>query len=571
MNVTELSMKNYRSYKDETIVFDKDFYTIVGAIKNTKKSNGSGKSSIVSAVCDALYGTFTDEDIHNDKDEMELGIKFKSDKEYTVIRKVKRGKTGSIFIKEGADGDCIKYAVKTGQQIINRILGADYTIFKNTSYFQQRDLDSFSKLTPKEAKTVVINLLQLDIYNKYEKAAKERGREVQEEATELKISIRNAEESLEEELQKKPEQVYKKADLFEEQAKLEDIKFSKQLSKFLANSKKAIVFYWQSEYEKQYEKVSELNAEISAIGKRLSKLESLHKNEEDKYCPTCECLLEREDLLNIINNLKQEAKPFEEALRKNKIILTKIKDQLAAIDKVDIEVSTEYDESQILSEIAKIKEALKAVEKDKKRIKNLQDKITEYTKELSKKNAAVEQYSQLQKAFGRNGIQAYVIENVIPEIQMTANDILKGLDTHIRISLNSQKELKKGGTAETLDISVITEYGERPYSKYSGGEKTLIDFSLRMALSVILARRSNCQIQTLILDEVFGELDSVNKRMVSKALRYISKKFNFKKILVISHSEELQESFDNVIRVKFDGKVSHIKKEEQHEALAGHN
>jgi len=171
-------------------------------------------------------------------------------------------------------------------------------------------------------------------------------------------------------------------------------------------------------------------------------------------------------------------------------------------------------------------------------------------------------YTNLQQAFGKKGIQAYIIDNVIPEIQATTNDILAGLDTGIRINIESQKELKKGGKAETLDITVLTEFGERPYTNYSGGEKTFIDFALRIALSIILTRRSKCKIQTLILDEVFGELDTVNKRIISKALRFIANRFDFKKILIISHAEELQDSFENVIRVVFDGESSHIEKEQ---------
>ena len=96
---------------------------------------------------------------------------------------------------------------------------------------------------------------------------------------------------------------------------------------------------------------------------------------------------------------------------------------------------------------------------------------------------------------------------------------------------------------------------------YSGGEKTLIDFALRVTLSIILSRRANCQIQTIILDEPFGELDSVNRQIIVKAIKYILNKYNFKRIIVISHCEELQNmgSLENTIRVEFDGRKSYVK------------
>ena len=213
--------------------------------------------------------------------------------------------------------------------------------------------------------------------------------------------------------------------------------------------------------------------------------------------------------------------------------------------------------------IGNVESELKRAKQDQEKIKNLNNQNLEKRKLLDNWKEFQTIYTNLQKAFGKNGIQAYIIENVIPEIQATTNDILAGLDTTIRINIDSQKELKKGGFSETLNINIITPFGERPYTNYSGGEKTFIDFALRIALSVILTRRSKCKIQTLILDEVFVELDTVNKRIISKALRFIANRFDFKKILIISHAEELQDSFDNVIKVVFDGETSTIAQREK--------
>ena len=64
-------------------------------------------------------------------------------------------------------------------------------------------------------------------------------------------------------------------------------------------------------------------------------------------------------------------------------------------------------------------------------------------------------YQQLVEAFGKDGIQALIIENAIPEIEDETNAILSRLtDNRIQISIESLRDLKKGGTRETLDIKI---------------------------------------------------------------------------------------------------------------------
>jgi DNA repair exonuclease SbcCD ATPase subunit len=61
------------------------------------------------------------------------------------------------------------------------------------------------------------------------------------------------------------------------------------------------------------------------------------------------------------------------------------------------------------------------------------------------------------------------------------------------------------------------------------------------------------------LDEFFGQLDAVNRQLIAKAIKWIAAKFDFKKILIISHEEELQDTCDNVINVIFDGRKSYVQ------------
>jgi len=569
MIAKSLKLKNFYSHTDTELVFDKSIYIILGKILNTNKSNGSGKSTIPTGIKYALYGDATDTEkntrslqvkgdalIYNNADEMEVSFTFEMNgDDYTIRRVLKRGSTASVYIAKNKEKP-IKHGVTAAQEIIEGILGANYEIFKNTSYFQQGDLNSFSKLTPKTAKDVVMQILQLDVYSEYELEAKDNVSLIKGKLQGLDNDIDTLEEMIEQQKEEKEESKYSDADLKEVTEQIEELKFHRQLQNFWENSKNRSIDFVDNKRINVQKDLSKVDAEINLVEQRTRKLEKLSGV---KACPTCEQELKKEDIEGIVTTLKADVakrSPKKTELKEALDSLEKSKDTIRSY------TLTLYHQDDIIvknQRMSEIQVDLKKAKADKSKLKDLETKKSKLEATVKSQKTLLESYTKLQKAFGRKGIPAYIIENVIPEIETTANTILKGLDTAIRITIESQKDLKKGGKAETLDINVITEYGERPYANYSGGEKTLIDFSIRMSLSIILARRSNCQIQTLILDEVFGELDSVNKQIIANAIKYVAKQFDFKRILVISHSEELQDTCRNVIKIKFDGKKSYVQ------------
>jgi len=152
------------------------------------------------------------------------------------------------------------------------------------------------------------------------------------------------------------------------------------------------------------------------------------------------------------------------------------------------------------------------------------------------------------EAFGKDGIQALIIENAIPEIQEDANIILRRL-THntMQISLESQREKQSGGTRETLDIKISDDRGTREYSLFSGGEAFRADFALRIALSKLLARRAGTQLRTLIIDEGFGTQDSDGLQQMIECIQAIAD--DFSKVLVVTHMDAIKNAFPTRIEI----------------------
>lgn len=152
-------------------------------------------------------------------------------------------------------------------------------------------------------------------------------------------------------------------------------------------------------------------------------------------------------------------------------------------------------------------------------------------------------FEELATAFGKKGIQAMVIENIIPELEEEANTILHRMtDGRMNVQLATQRDARNNKSViETLDINISDEMGTRKYELYSGGEAFRANFAIRIALSKLLARRAGAQLQLLVIDEGFGTQDGQGRDRLVSAIRSIQD--DFAKIIVVTHIEELKGEF----------------------------
>jgi DNA repair protein SbcC/Rad50 len=193
------------------------------------------------------------------------------------------------------------------------------------------------------------------------------------------------------------------------------------------------------------------------------------------------------------------------------------------------------------------------------RCDTLQKEKGEHSKEHTTASEEKSVYEELAAAFGKNGIQAMIIENVIPEIEDEANAILDRMsDGRMTVRLVTQRDAKTvKSVIETLDINIADEMGTRAYEMYSGGEAFRVNFAIRIALSKLLARRAGTQLQTLVIDEGFGSQDGQGREKLVGAIRSIQG--DFEKILVITHIEELKEEFPvriNIVKTNLGSKIA---------------
>lgn len=155
--------------------------------------------------------------------------------------------------------------------------------------------------------------------------------------------------------------------------------------------------------------------------------------------------------------------------------------------------------------------------------------------------------SVLERAYGRNGIPAAIIQNAaIPAIELEATRILAELGTGYRVELRTERELASGETSDSLDVVIVTEAGERPYETFSGGERTRLNLALRIALARLLANRRGAESRLLAIDEP-EFLDAAGTEALAGVLRGLATDFD--RIYLISHVPDLRDAFDIAIEV----------------------
>lgn len=166
--------------------------------------------------------------------------------------------------------------------------------------------------------------------------------------------------------------------------------------------------------------------------------------------------------------------------------------------------------------------------------------------------ADIARHKTLERAFGKDGVPALLIEQSLPQIEEKANDLLDRLSNgamSVRfVTQASYRDKKRDDLKETLDIVISDPAGERDYEMFSGGEAFRVNFAIRLALSEILAQRTGARLQTLVIDEGFGSQDTQGIQRLIEAINTV--KGDFAKILIITHLDELKDAFPNRIEVE---------------------
>ena len=265
-----------------------------------------------------------------------------------------------------------------------------------------------------------------------------------------------------------------------------------------------------------------------------------------------------EEILASLAERQAEQKAQQTAWQAEADQLTQSLAQLDADGIVDL-AKLEDELFVLREEHQKAREALAVAESRLANLLQQEEKHQVLLDEIALLDRRIQQLRLLENACGRNGVQALLIEQALPDLENRANRLLERLsDGEMTISFETQRQLKtRDELAETLDIRINDTAGERPYENYSGGEQFRVNFAVRLALSQLLAQRSGARLQTLVVDEGFGSQDPAGRQRLVEAINIIQP--DFERILIITHIDELKDAFPTRIEVVKDIHGSRIQ------------
>jgi DNA repair exonuclease SbcCD ATPase subunit len=165
-------------------------------------------------------------------------------------------------------------------------------------------------------------------------------------------------------------------------------------------------------------------------------------------------------------------------------------------------------------------------------------------------------------ALGPKGLKSYILDHRLQELTDSANEWLRRLTGGTMwVRFEAQRQTKKK-LVNAPEIRVFRwnpdgTITERPYRRWSGGEKQRISWAIDFGLSQLIAGRSHRTYNILILDEIFRHLDSAGKESVVEILQYLAAEKD--SLIVVEHDDQFRSQFESEVIVRKRGRRSQIE------------
>lgn len=369
--IRKIRLKNWKSHKKSELEFKKGTNVLTGII-------GAGKSTVIEALCYALFGTYPalksnsvnlNEIIMNKPNQMEeakVELEFDyNNKNYLVERTVFMGKNANQakILEEGRLVAGPK--PKDVNEKIQEIIEMNYDLFSRAVYSEQNQIDFFLKLSPAERKKKFDEILDLE---KYEKARK------------TTVSVTNKIKKIAEE---KKEMVKRNAELIDENA-LKELKGKKE-------AKEGEIKGLKEKKEKEKEKLEKNLSEIKVLEEKETKWKELNEKiikTESKISETEKKL--QEEKIELEEREEAEEKKLKELKEEKKRIEKKKKE----FSEIEVKINTQKEKKNLIEKEKEKKKELipKEIESEEKikekikekeiEIKEIKERIKEVEREI---------------------------------------------------------------------------------------------------------------------------------------------------------------------------------------------
>lgn len=538
-------------------------------------ATGEGKTTILSALVWGAYGKnlkgksdvntwekYRPKNYNGTKVEIYFG---KDGKTHKITRCLKY--KGEVNGAKGKDRliyeiDAVEVSEKNKgeiQALINADLGMSYSLFMNSILFGQ-GMKRLIQESSSDKKDLFEEIFELEYISKARDIAKGYYMEALREYNEISQKYSSSKEK-KQSIQRMLDDLKKQANHVKNDLSSRVKVLEKKLS-LLAKAKKENELKETVTYKNRIEqRIQEARDNQKELLNKINDAKRKTRVSLEEFIGVIIKLLKRGDIKNSLKRLMEVKKAFGD-IERLQYKCSKLADKISNYrDKLEELRDQEYEANKVQRDIdlthVEIKKLLSEkragvnlglIKKYKTQLSTISDKLQSIESEMEEKRAKVDNYKWvMDDPLGNRGIKAFLFESSLDILNETLESYSEVLGFSILFYVDIQ------GVKKDFNTQIIMDGIEVSYEELSGGQKTLVNIAMVLAMNSMIRR--NCRVNVLFLDEVFEGLDREYCDTVSKLLEKISITEKLT-VFMVTHQESIPIKA-RVLTVKRDKGLSY--------------
>ncbi len=195
MRPLKLELEGFTAFRNRTCLdfTDLDLFAVTGP-------TGAGKSSLIDAMCYALYGRVprvaaeVGASISQNLERMQVSLEFQANgRTYRVLRETRRKGAGNTRLEQLGAEDWQPLADRAREvtQKIEEIVGLDFEAFIRSVILPQGQFQEFLAGSPERRREVLDRLLRVDVYKRMQAKAGQQAQSLQQSHDEIERRLRD--------------------------------------------------------------------------------------------------------------------------------------------------------------------------------------------------------------------------------------------------------------------------------------------------------------------------------------------------------------------------------------------